>query len=173
VTPDGEARRGRVLQVNVNPEGGVPKWPVPRTFVSTFGVEGDLQRDFMVHGGPWRAVSLYALERIEALRAEGHPIGPGTTGENLTLVGLPWEQVRPGDRLAVGAEVLLEITDFAEPCATIMGSFTDWDVTRLSEWLHPGWSRLYARVLREGTVSPDDAVTWRPRPAAGWPDQDG
>src|SRR2546422_5744398 len=34
--------------------------------------------------------SMYAMEAIEALRAEGHPIVPGAIGENLTVHGLDW-----------------------------------------------------------------------------------
>ena len=156
-----------MVQVNVNPEGGVPKDSVPSAYITAYGVDGDLQRDFLAHGGPFRAVSLYALERIQALQAEGHPIGPGSTGENLTVAGLAWDQLQPGDRLEIGPEVQLELTSFADPCATIIDSFVGWDVSRISEWLHPGWSRLYARVLQEGTVSPGDAIIWHPhRPSA-------
>ena len=52
------------------------------------GLEGDRQRDLRFHGGPLRAVSLYSLELIEALQAEGHPIAPGAMGENLTMAGV-------------------------------------------------------------------------------------
>ena len=67
---------GRVVRVNVNPDGGVPKFAVGQALVTTTGVAGDRQLDLKHHGGPTRAVSLFALERIEALRAEGHPIAP-------------------------------------------------------------------------------------------------
>ncbi len=121
------------------------------------GLEGDCQRDLENHGGPERAVSLYSTELIEALRAEGHPIGPGTTGENLTLSGLPWKELRPGTRLEVG-EVLLEVASYAAPCQNIVESFGDARVVRVSEKVNPGWSRLYARVLREGTLRVGDRV---------------
>lgn len=152
----------RVEQVNVNPEGGVPKLPVPQAFVSVFGVEGDLQRDIMFHGGPFRAVSLFSLELIQALQAEGHPIAPGTTGENLTISGLDWPRLTPGDHLRAG-EVLLELTDYAAPCATIAESFVRWNVSRIAEYVHPGWSRLYAAVLQQGLIRPGDPVEWLPQ----------
>jgi MOSC domain-containing protein YiiM len=154
---------GRVEQVNVNPEGGVPKLPVPSAFISVFGVEGDLQRDIMFHGGPFRAVSLFSLELIQALQAEGHPIGPGTTGENLTISGLDWPRLSPGDHLRAGNEVLLQLTNYAVPCTTIVDSFLDWNVGRIAQQLHPGWSRFYAAVLQEGVVRPGDQVEWLPQ----------
>jgi MOSC domain-containing protein YiiM len=139
----------------------VPKEPRPSARVETEGVEGDRQRDRRYHGGPDRAVSLYSLERVQALQAEGHPIAPGTTGENLTIGGLDWSAVGPGGRVGVG-EVLLEVTKPAHPCKTITGSFRGGDFSRISEKLHPGWSRFYARVLRVGTVRVGDPVVWSP-----------
>jgi MOSC domain-containing protein YiiM len=139
-------------------DGGVPKLPVREAWVGTEGMEGDRQRDLRFHGGPRRALCLYSLERIEELRTEGHPIEPGTVGENLTLSGLDWPRLVPGTRLALGDEVEIEITAYTVPCKNIAGSFRDGVFTRISEKLHPGWSRVYARVLREGRLREGDAV---------------
>jgi MOSC domain-containing protein YiiM len=141
---------GRLESINVS-NGGVPKRPRESALIRKDGVEDDRQRELRIHGGPDRAVSLYSLERLQALRAEGHPIAAGTAGENLTLAGLPWERIQPGVRLAIG-EALIEVTKPAHPCKTIAGSFLDGEFARISEKVHPGWSRFYARVLREGTV---------------------
>lgn len=148
---------GRVARVNVNPDGGVPKFAVGQATLTTTGVAGDRQRDLEHHGGPERAVCLYSLEQIAALHAEGHPIAPGTAGENLTVSGLDWPALAAGDRLAVG-EVVVEITGPAPPCNTIAGSFTGGQFVRISHKKHPGWSRLYARVLLEGVVREGDPV---------------
>ena len=77
---------GRLLHVNVS-GGGVPKLAVPEARITRYGVEGDRQRDVTVHGGPLRAVSILGIEAIRRIAAEGHPIEPGTTGENLTTPG--------------------------------------------------------------------------------------
>lgn len=149
---------GKVIQVSVNPEGGVPKHPVRSARLHQGGVEGDRQRNLKFHGGPDRAVCLFSLEQIQRLRAEGHPIAPGTTGENLTLEGLDWDRLAPGMRLRVG-EAVLELASYTAPCKQIRASFVEEEFTRISQKLHPGWSRLYARVLEEGVVKPGDAVT--------------
>jgi MOSC domain-containing protein YiiM len=153
---------GCIAQINVNPQGGVPKYSVPSAEVTVNGVAGDRQRDRRFHGGPLRAVSLYSQERIEALRAEGHPIAPGTTGENLTISGLDWERIGIGDRLRIGEQVDLEITSYVTPCNNISGSFVLGEFKRISQKIHPGWSRLYARVLREGAVRAGDVAEWEP-----------
>jgi len=157
-----EQKIGRIVQVSVNPRGGVPKHAVAGAELTTEGVRGDKQRDKRFHGGPTRAVSLYALERIEALCAEGHPIAPGSTGENLTVAGLDWGTVQVGDRLRVGEWVELQITGYAAPCSNIEASFTDGTFKRISEKLHPGWGRLYASVLVVGEVRAGDLVEHLP-----------
>ena len=153
-------KTAHVVQINVNPNGGVPKHRVPHAEVTVHGVVGDKQRDTRHHGGPPRAVSLYSYEHIQALQSEGHPIAPGSTGENLTISGLAWETLQVGDRLHIGDQVRIEITGYAAPCTNIVESFEEGTFKRISQKVNPGWSRLYARVLSEGIVREGDAVEW-------------
>lgn len=148
---------GRVLSINVSP-GGVPKRPVTEAVIGNLGIAGDRHDDVVNHGGPDRALCIYCIERIRALRAEGHPVEPGTMGENLTLEGLDTGALNPGDRLAIG-EIEVQLTGFASPCKTISESFVDGGFSRVLQARHPGDSRLYARVLRGGTLRPGDAVS--------------
>lgn len=155
--PKGEGvRSGRVVQIGVS-RGGVPKLPTPRARLSSDGVEGDRQNDRRHHGGPDRAVCLYSLEVIEALQREGHPIAPGSAGENLTVSGLDWDSIVPGIRLRIG-EALLEVASYTVPCKTIRASFADGRFERISQKTNPGWSRVYARVLFAGEARTGDAV---------------
>lgn len=146
-----------VHQISIS-DGGVPKLPVLEAKVSEQGVDGDRQRNLKFHGGPDRAVCLYSLELIERLQDEGHPIDPGSTGENLTLSDLDWAQVCPGVRLTIGLEVQLEVTSYTTPCSRNGRWFRDEDFSRISQKLNPGWSRVYAKVLRGGIVRPGDVV---------------
>jgi MOSC domain-containing protein YiiM len=148
---------GRIHQINVS-RGGIPKLPVASAAVTTYGLHGDYQRDQRNHGGPDRALCIFTLEEIQRLQAEGHPIVPGSAGENLTLEGIPLALLVPGARLAIADSVEIEITSFTIPCNNIAASFADGDFTRISHKLHPGESRVYARVLSTGSIHPGDAV---------------
>ena len=148
---------GRIFQLNVS-DGGVPKLAVREVLLTPGGLEGDRQRDLRYHGGPARALCLFALERVLELQAEGHPIFPGSVGENLTVVGLDWPRLAPGARLALGAEALVEITTYTAPCKNIAASFREGDFKRISQKVHPGHSRLYARVLRPGRLAVGQTV---------------
>lgn len=161
---DGELdkdRIGTVVSINVSP-GGVPKRRVSDAKVSQLGLQNDAQNDTKHHGGPERAVCVYSLERIHALQAEGHPIDVGSAGENVTVEGIDWDLVVPGTRIRLGEEVLLEVTAFTNPCKTIRESFTDGRFVRIAERWHPGWSRVYARVLSEGEIRFGDSVELAP-----------
>lgn len=153
---------GRLVQINVSP-GGVPKLPVPRAQVGTAGVAGDKQRDKRHHGGPTRAVCLFSIEQIRALQAEGHPIEPGSSGENLTTEGIAIGALQPGDRLAIGEDILLEITSYAVPCTNLTPFFADGKFTRISNKVNPGSSRAYARVLQGGELVPGLPIRVIPR----------
>ncbi|HEX8730763.1 MAG TPA: MOSC domain-containing protein [Ktedonobacterales bacterium] len=152
-----ETMRGRIVQINIS-RGGVPKLPVTEARVRELGLVGDLHDDIASHGGPMRALCLYTMEEIERLQAEGHPIYPGAAGENVTLRGVALAELVPGTRLALGDEVVIEITGYTTPCKTIREAFNDGDFSRISHKTHPGESRVYARVLREGVMRPGDAV---------------
>jgi MOSC domain-containing protein YiiM len=146
-----------VHQINVS-DGGIPKRPVLEANVSKEGVEGDRQRNLKLHGGPDRAVCLFSIELIERLQDEGHSIGAGSSGENLTLAGLSWDRLEPGTKLRIGPDVRLEISSYCAPCDWNACWFHDGDITRISQRANQGWSRLYARVLRSGIVRPGDVV---------------
>jgi len=145
-------------QISIS-KGGLPKLPIPKARITKEGVEGDRHRNTELHGGPDQAVCVYSLEVIEALRKEGHSIVPGAAGENFTIAGLDWKHIGPGTRLSIGKEVQLEVLSYTAPCSQNTCWFTDGDFSRLSQKIHPGQSRVYARVLADGIVKQGDPVT--------------
>ena len=138
--------------------GGVPKLPIVEADVTELGIVGDAQNDTKNHGGPERALCLFAIEVIEALAAEGHAMAAGATGENITTRGLDWELVIPGARLRLGSEVLIEVTRYTTPCYKNARWFMEGDFNRMHQNLFPGSSRVYARVLRGGHLRAGDPI---------------
>lgn len=153
VTP----QEGTITQINSS-KGGVPKLPMdgPVT-VGVRGVEGDSQKARVHHGRPWQALCLWSSDVIGALVAEGHPIQPGSAGENITIGGLDWSLLRAGAVIELG-DVRCRLTADALPCSKNNQWFSTNDSTRIHHATHPGWSRWYAEVLTPGTITSDDAV---------------
>lgn len=148
---------GRIFQLNISP-GGVPKLPIREARVDRLGLVGDGHAHPKVHGGPERAVCVLSLELIHLLQAEGHPIWPGSTGENVTFTGLDHAALAPGVRLALGDEVIVQLTRATEPCKFIAGSFIGGEFRRIDHGKHPSHTRWYGSVEREGVVRVAQAI---------------
>lgn len=150
------AASGRIVQLSVS-AGGVPKRAVEEARVTRLGLEGDGHHD-EAHHGPLGAVCLFSMEAIRALAAEGHAISSGVIGENVTLEGIDWSRMVPGVYLLLGERVLLQVTRYTSPCFKIAATFVGREYGRVSQKRHPGWSRVYARVLAEGRLRAGDSV---------------
>ena len=153
-------RYGEVVRLNRS-GGGVPKLAVPEAQITRSGLTGDVQEDRRNHGRPWQAVCLWSAEVIDAHAAQGHPLGYGDAGENVTVRGLDWAELTPGARLQVG-DALLQVSSYAIPCAKNAQWFTDGGFRRMSHEVDPAGSRLYASVVRPGRVRTGDPVVLEP-----------
>src|SRR5262245_26341711 len=87
MTAKAQTGTGHIHSINISP-GGVPKLPIKEAVITPLGIEGDGHNDWRNHGGPNAALCLFTLETIQRLQAEGHPIFPGSVGENITLEGI-------------------------------------------------------------------------------------
>lgn len=139
---------GQLLGIFVS-NGGVPKNTIESVQVDFNGLIGDSQYDKKHHGGLLRAVCVLENKLLQKLKEEGHPIGPGTTGENLLIDGYNLEI---GSTFTVG-EVELEVVSAATPCKTISQSFSNGNFNRISHKKYPGDTRWYCKVLKPGEIS--------------------
>ena len=174
----------RSLRSPREPAGSATAWrsailkvPVTSAEVHALGLVGDAQKETTHHGGPVKAVLVYAaahyptlwdgllrphaVSHAAALRAMAAEVDAstytfGAFGENLTVDGLVEETVCLGDVWRIGS-CELQITEPRGPCATLA-----------RRWLRPalrfevhqsaaaGW---YNAVRRSGTITVgDDAV---------------
>jgi hypothetical protein len=151
----GTANHGVVAGLFLS-DGGVPKTAVDSVEIGWRGVLGDRQASRQHHGRPWQAICLWSADIVEGLARTGHPIRPGSAGENISIRGLDWSTARPGTRLTLGTTVLA-LSAYAIPCSKNAQWFTDGDYEQMSHE-RSDHSRLYARVLQSGRVSVGDRV---------------
>lgn len=168
-----------VFQVNVS-RNGFPKHPIREAEVGINGITTDFIDDGRHKNSIDHALCLFGIEVLATLRAEGHPVDPGSTGENITTLGLNWRHVVPGMRMWLGEEVEIEVTGYADPGWKHAHFFKDGLYRRISHEFNPGSSRVYARVLQPGTVHTGDVIrvvdespadrAWRSQPyTIRWP----
>lgn len=139
------------------------KYPAERpVMLRSLGFEGDAQADLVHHGGPEKAVLLYAFEHYAYWERElGRHAGPAALGENLTVEGFTEEQVCIGDVYAMGGAVV-QVCQPRVPCykTAIRNGVPDM-VERI---LACGYTGIYARVLQEGPVASGDRLHLVRRP---------
>ncbi len=150
---------GTVARLNVG-SGGVPKAATTQVTVGFAGIDGDVQASRKHHGRPWQALCLWSTEVIDAFNDDGHRLVAGAAGENITLSGLPWAEVRPGVRLRLG-DVVCEVAAYALPCKQNARWFVDGKFRVMHHELGPV-SRVYATVLQPGSVCQGDAALLEP-----------
>ncbi|MEH3141807.1 MAG: MOSC and FAD-binding oxidoreductase domain-containing protein [Mycobacterium kyogaense] len=119
--------------------------------VRRLNIDGDGQGDLGGHGGENRAVLVYQMDsyRHWARELGRDDLEPGWLGENLTVEGLPDDEVCIGDRLSVG-DAVLEVT---QPRVTCYRAGMRIGEPRMAALLvahrRPGF---YCRVITEGDV---------------------
>lgn len=151
---------------------GIHKLPVQgEVELTATGFVGDGQADRRVHGGVDKAVLAYAAAHYPGWRAElgvdDTQLPYGAFGENLTVEPLTEADVCVGDTWAVGAEVLLQVSQPRQPCWKLARHLGRPDVVmRVESTGRTGW---YFRVLRTGRVRAGDTLRLIDRPCAQWP----
>jgi ferredoxin-NADP reductase/MOSC domain-containing protein YiiM len=129
-------------------------WKAPvtgRRTVRRLNIDGDGQGDLGGHGGEIRAVLVYQLASYEHWKQElgRDDLSPGAFGENLTVDGLPDDEVCIGDRYRIG-DVVLEVTQPRVTCYRVgMRLGEPRMAALLVSHRRPGF---YCRVLAEGEV---------------------
>ncbi|MFI5733276.1 MOSC domain-containing protein [Kribbella sp. NPDC051587] len=137
---------------------GVWKRPVDGpAMVRRLNIDGDGQGDTAGHGGEMRAVLVY---QIQSYRYWEQHFGRddfdyGQFGENLTVDGLPDEEVCIGDRYRIG-EAEFEVTQPRVTCYRVGLRMGEPELPALLVGHHrPGF---YCRVITEGRIRAGDSI---------------
>jgi MOSC domain-containing protein YiiM len=113
------------------------------------GIDGDAH-----YGFGHRQVSLLADESVDKMRAKGlSDLKPGAFGENLVTRGIDLLCLDIGDRLRVGSEVLLEVTQIGKECVDRCAIYY-----AAGDCIMPR-EGIFARVVEGGNVKPGDRIT--------------
>ncbi len=140
---------GVLEAICVSVEKGTVKLAVPSAELrESWGIEGD------AHAGEWhRQISLLAGESIDLVREMMPELDYGMFGENLVTRGIDLAGLAIGDRLLVGEQVVLEVTQVGKEChnggCPIQKATGDCIMPR---------EGIFCKVLAGGGVAPGSAV---------------
>jgi ferredoxin-NADP reductase/MOSC domain-containing protein YiiM len=137
---------------------GVWKHPVRGpVMVRRLNIDGDGQGDLAGHGGEQRAVLVYQIESYQYWQRYfgRNDLEYGQFGENLTVDGLPDDQVCVGDRYRIG-QAEFEVTQPRVTCYRVGLRLGEPELPALLVGHHrPGF---YMRVITEGHIQPGDPI---------------
>jgi MOSC domain-containing protein YiiM len=130
---------------------GGAKTPVLRAALRFDNFDGDGQADRVNHGGPDKAVCIYAFDHYAYWeRMLGRELSPGAFSENLTVSRALETELCVGDVFRIG-EALVQISQPRMPCNKLAGKNGE---PLLVRWIaQTGYTGFYARVLAEGVVA--------------------
>ncbi len=131
-----------------------------RVHVGAEGLDGDVQADRRVHGGPEKAVHQFPADNYARLKQAVPELAerfvPGAIGENISTAGYAEADVCIGDVYALGT-ARIQLCQPRTPCWKIDARF---GVEGLAKTIQvAGVSGWYYRVLEEGEVAVGDE--WR------------
>jgi ferredoxin-NADP reductase/MOSC domain-containing protein YiiM len=137
---------------------GIWKYPAAgKQMVRRLNIDGDGQGDLAGHGGEQRAVLVYQLDSYRHWQQHfgWDNVGYGQFGENLTVDGLPDNQVCIGDHYQIG-DAEFEVTQPRVTCYRVGMRLGQPQLPALLVSHHrPGF---YMRVLTEGHIQAGDQI---------------
>jgi molybdopterin adenylyltransferase len=148
-------QKGSVLSVNISAKKGEIKKAVEEIIITEKGIEND------AHAGDWhRQISLLAEESIRKFeKIIGRELTFGEFAENITTKGLILHEMHIGDRLLLGDEVEIEITQIGKEChGTSCAIFH-----AVGKCVMPK-EGIFCKVIKGGKLSPNDSIQYIPIP---------
>lgn len=139
----------RIIAVCKSEKKGTKKKDVGEGLLKTnFGLVDDAHADCCTH----RQVSLLAMESIDKMRALGLDVNPGDFAENLTTEEIDLISLPVGTRIAVGKQIVLEITQIGKECHAGCAIYR-----QVGKCIMPE-EGVFARVIRGGPVRAGDQI---------------
>ncbi len=140
---------GKVYCLSISPRKGTRKENTDKvTLVEHFGIKGD------AHAGSKRQVSLLPYEAFGGVRKLLPDIRPGDFAENITTLGINLSRAAVGDRLRIGADARLVITQIGKEChndCEIKKAVGDCIMPRLG---------VFAAIEKGGSIGIGDRIEW-------------
>lgn len=142
-----EIKKGKVVSINISEHKGVSKKSVNSCLISNLGFNGD------AHSGKWhRQVSLLSKESINKMRKKGFNISSGSFAENITTEGIDLLKISIGNRLKIGNDVILEVSQKGKVCPRPCSIYY-----KIGDCIMPK-EGIFAKVIKPGEVKVGDII---------------
>ena len=147
-----------------NTATGIYKDFTDSSFLTSLGLEGDIQVDRRVHGGAEKALYHYPAENYSILKEALPPFAdqfiPGSIGENISTSGFSDNDIHIGDIAKIG-NALVQVSQPRRPCWKVNHKYGNAYISSLL--ISQAISGWYYRVIEEGQIEVGDTFELQER----------
>lgn len=145
---ENKKQNGIVIAVSVSEKKGTKKRNVASVELKEdFGIVGD------AHAGTKnREVSLLASESIKKMQDKGLKVTSGDFAENITTEGIDLMSLKIGDKVKIGEDTILEISQIGKVCHARCNIYYE-----AGDCVMPK-EGIFGHVIKEGVVKPNDII---------------
>lgn len=141
--------KGKIVAISVSRKKGEKKQNVQEALlIRGLGLEGDAHGD-----GGLRQVSLLMDESIQRMRLMGLRVNYGDFAENIVTRGIDLTGLNLNDRLRIGREGVLEVTQIGKECKTPCRIYYE-----VGSCIMPS-EGVFCRVVEPGRIAVGDSVS--------------
>ena len=139
---------GKIVAICISEKKGVQKKDIKRCkLIENHGLEGD------AHAGSWhRQISLLSKEARLVMENKGAKLNDGDFGENLLTEGIDFANVKVGNKLRLGKDALVRITQIGKECHDRCNIYY-----QVGDCIMPR-EGIFAEVLKSGEIKIDDDI---------------
>jgi MOSC domain-containing protein YiiM len=139
---------GKIVAICISKKKGVQKRDIKRCkLIENHGLEGD------AHAGSWhRQISLLSKEARLVMENKGAKLNDGDFGENLLTEGIDFANVKVGNKLRLGKDALVRITQIGKECHDKCSIYY-----QVGDCIMPR-EGIFAEVLKGGEIKIDDDI---------------
>ena len=139
---------GKIVAICISEKKGVQKKDIKRCkLIENHGLEGD------AHAGSWhRQISLLSKEARLVMENKGAKLNDGDFGENLLTEGVDFTNIKVGNKLRLGKDALVRITQIGKECHDKCNIYY-----QVGDCIMPR-EGIFAEVLKGGEIKIDDDI---------------
>lgn len=139
---------GKIVAICISEKKGVQKKDIKRCkLIENHGLEGD------AHAGSWhRQISLLSKEARLIMENKGAKLNDGDFGENLLTEGIDFVNIKVGNKLRLGKDALVRITQIGKECHDRCNIYY-----QVGDCIMPR-EGIFAEVLKGGEIKIDDDI---------------
>jgi len=138
----------KIVSIAISKKKGTTKRCIDQAeLVENHGIKDD------AHAGDWhRQLSFLAAESIEKASTDDFELNFGDFAENLATTGIDWKSQKIGQRVTLGKDALVEITQIGKECHKKCAIYY-----RTGDCIMPK-EGVFAKILKGGIIRVGDSI---------------